>query len=89
LQAVAHSAQQNGRDVLYTTAERFTDDFVMAVKQKRVEEFHSRFHGISLLLFDDIQFLANKRQTQQCFYHIFDELLQRNCQIAVAGAFAS
>ncbi len=85
LQAVAHSAQQNGRDVLYTTAERFTDDFVMAVKQKRVEEFHSRFHGISLLLFDDIQFLANKRQTQQCFYHIFDELLQRNCQIAVAG----
>ena len=85
LQAIAHSAQQRDREVLYTTAERFTDEFVMAVKQKRVEEFHARFRMLSLFLFDDIQFLANKRQTQQCFYHIFDELFQRNCQIAVAG----
>jgi chromosomal replication initiator protein len=85
LQAIAHSAQERGCDVLYMTAERFTDEFVMAVKQKRVEEFHARFRALSLFLFDDIQFLANKRQTQQCFYHIFDELHQRNCQIAVAG----
>lgn len=85
LQAIWHSAQRNSRGVLYTTAERFTDDFVMAVKQKRVEDFHARFKSLSLLLFDDIQFLASKRQTQQCFYHIFDELHQRNCQIAVAG----
>ncbi len=85
LQAIAHSAQQSNRDVLYTSAERFTDDFVMAVKQKRVEDFHARFKSLSLLLFDDIQFLASKRQTQQCFYHIFDELHQRNCQIAVVG----
>ncbi len=85
LQAIAHSAQQHGRAVLYTTAERFTDDFVMAVKQKRVVEFHARFKALSVFLFDDIQFLANKRQTQQCFYHIFDELYHSNCQIAVAG----
>jgi len=85
LQAIAVSARQREREVLYMTAERFTDEFVMAVKQKRVEEFHERFRSLSLFLFDDIQFLANKRQTQQCFYHIFDELHQRNCQIAVAG----
>ena len=85
LQAIAHSAQQHDREVLYITAERFTDEFVMAVKQKRVEEFHARFRTLALFLFDDIQFLANKRQTQQCFYHIFDDLHQRNCQIAVAG----
>jgi len=85
LQAIAHSAQQSDREVIYMTAERFTDDFVQAVKQKRMEEFHARFETISLFLFDDIQFLANKRGTQQCFYHIFDELHQRNCQIAVAG----
>jgi len=85
LQAIAHSAHQHEREALYMTAERFTDEFVMAVKQKRVEEFHARFRCLELFLFDDIQFLANKRQTQQCFYHIFDELHQRNCQIAVAG----
>jgi chromosomal replication initiator protein len=85
LQAIAHSARERNREVMYTTAERFTDEFVMAVKQKRVEEFHAKFSGLSLFLFDDIQFLANKRQTQQCFYHIFDELLQKSCQIAIVG----
>ncbi len=85
LQAIARSAERSGRGVRYTTAERFTDEFVMAVKQKRVEEFHARFKALSLFLFDDLQFLAGKRQTQHCFYHVFDELHQRNCLIAVAG----
>ena len=85
LQAIGSTARLNGRKVLYITAERFTDEFVLAVRQKRVEEFNAKFKTLSLLLFDDIQFLANKRQTLQCFYHIFDELHQKNCQIAVAG----
>ncbi len=85
LQAIGHAARLSGREVLYMTAERFTDEFVLSVRQKRVEEFSSRFKSLSLLLFDDIQFLANKRQTLQCFYHIFDELHQKNCQIAVTG----
>ncbi|MBN1856039.1 MAG: chromosomal replication initiator protein DnaA [Dehalococcoidia bacterium] len=85
LQAIGHAARMNGREVLYTTAERFTDDFVLSVKQKRVEEFSARFRSLSLLLFDDIQFLASKRQTLQCFYHIFDELHQNGCQIALTG----
>ena len=85
LQAIGHAASMSGREVLYTTAERFTDDFVLSVKQKRVEEFSARFRTLSLLLFDDIQFLASKRQTLQCFYHIFDELHQNGCQIALTG----
>ncbi len=85
LQAIGHAARLSGREVLYMTAERFTDEFVLAVRQKRVEEFSSKFKTLSLLLFDDIQFLANKRQTLQCFYHIFDELHQKDCQIAVTG----
>ncbi len=85
LQAIGHSARKAEREVMYTTSERFTDEFVLAVKQRQLESFHARFTSLSLLLFDDIQFLANKRQTQQCFYHIFDELLQRGCRIAVAG----
>jgi len=85
LQAIGHAARLSGREVLYTTAERFTDEFVLSVKQKRVEEFSSKFRTLSLLLFDDIQFLASKRQTLQCFYHIFDELHQNGCQIALTG----
>jgi len=85
LNAIGHAARLGGRRILYTTAERFTDEFVLAVKQKRVEHFHLKFNSLSILLFDDIQFLANKRQTQQCFYHIFDELQQSGCQVAITG----
>jgi len=85
LHSIGNSAKLGGRDVLYTTAERFTDEFVLAVKQKRVEQFHAKFKTLSVLLFDDIQMLANKRQTQQCFYHIFDELHQAGCQVAITG----
>jgi chromosomal replication initiator protein len=85
LHSIGNAARLGGRDVLYTTAERFTDEFVLAVKQKRVESFHSKFKTLAVLLFDDIQFLANKRQTQQCFYHIFDELHQAGCQVAITG----
>jgi chromosomal replication initiator protein len=83
LKAIGHTTRLAGRDVLYMTAERFTDEFVLAVKRKRIDEFNARFHTPSVVLFDDIQFLAGKRGTQQCFYHIFDELLQRGCQIAL------
>ena len=85
LHSIGNAARLGGRDVLYTTAERFTDEFVLAVKQKRVEHFHAKFKTLSVLLFDDIQLLANKRQTQQCFYHIFDELHQSGCQVAITG----
>ncbi len=85
LKAIGHTTRSAGRDILYMTAERFTDEFVLAVKRKRIEEFNSRFKSPTVFLFDDIQFLAGKRQTQQCFYHIFDELHQRGCQIALTG----
>ena len=85
LKAIAQTTRLAGREVLYTTGERFTDEFILAVKRKRIEEFNARFKTPTVMLFDDIQFLAGKRQTQQCFYHIFDELLQRGCQIALTG----
>ncbi len=85
LHAIGHVAVNNGLQAAYTTSERFTNEFVLAVRQKRVEDFRSQFRDINVLLFDDVQFLANKKQTLQCFLHIFSELYNNNRQIVIAA----
>lgn len=88
LHAIGHKATSSGLQATYISADRFTNEFVLAVKQKRVEEFRNQFNSIQILLFDDIHFIANRKQTQQCFFHIFNELYNSNCQIAVTSDYS-
>jgi len=87
LHAIGRKATSNGLQATYISADRFTNEFVLAVKQKRVEEFRNQFKSIHILLFDDIHFIANKKQTQQCFFHVFNELYNNNCQIAITSDY--
>jgi chromosomal replication initiator protein len=85
LHAIGHKATSNGLQATYISADRFTNEFVLAIKQRQVEEFRNQFKSIHTLLFDDIQFIANKKQTQQCFFHVFNELYNNDCQIAITS----
>jgi len=85
LHAIGHTATDNGTRVAYTKAEQFTNDFVLAVKEKRVEDFREKFTKVRMLLFDDIQFITDKRRTQEYFSHIFDELYNSHCQIVITA----
>ncbi len=85
LHAIGHVATSNGLPASYITAEQFTNEFVIAIKQKQVKDFRSKFESIRMLLFDDIHFISDKKQTQQCFFHIFNELYNNDCQIVVTA----
>jgi len=85
LHAIGQAAISNGLRVAYITSEQFTNEFVLAVRQKQVEDFRSKFRNIHVFLFDDIQFLANKKQTLQCFLHTFSELYNNNHQIVITA----
>ena len=85
LHAIGHIATSNGFPVAYISAEQFTSEFVLAVRQRQVEDFRGKFRNIHIFLFDDIQFLANKKQTMQCFFHIFNELYSNNHQIVITS----
>ncbi len=83
LLAIGHAAKAAGHRVLYTSAEQLTTEFVLALKNNTTEEFHARYRSADILLVDDFQFLSGKVQTQECFYHIFNDLHENNCQIVV------
>ena len=87
LQAMAHTMiEQNPRiKVLYGSSEKFTGDFVNAVKEGRAKEFKDRYRNVDLLLIDDVQFFSGKEQTQEEFFHTFNELHQAGKQIVLTS----
>jgi len=85
LHAIGHLTTNNGLQAAYVTAEQFANDFVLAVREKQVDKFRSRFRNIHVFLFDDVHFLLDKKQTLQCFFHTFNELYSNNRQIVITG----
>ncbi len=85
LRAITHRAQVAGRSPLCVTSEEFTNDYTSAIRERRVAEFNQRYRGADLLLVDDIQFLGGKSSTQETFFHIFNVLHERGCQIVVTA----
>jgi chromosomal replication initiator protein len=88
VQAVAHEiAQRDARlRVKYVTVEQFTDEFINAVTEKgRIEGFKQKYRTNDVLLIDDVQFLAEKQQTQVEFFHTFNALYEANKQIVLTS----
>lgn len=87
LQAIGHKMiELNPRTkVLYVTCERFTNEFIHAVRNGRGKEFKDTYRSLDLLLIDDIQFITGKEGTQEEFFHTFNTLHQSNKQIVLSS----
>tara|TARA_Y100000588_G_scaffold186538_1_gene200502 strand:- start:1345 stop:2706 length:1362 start_codon:yes stop_codon:yes gene_type:complete len=83
LHAIGQRLSQQGKSVLYVTAEQFTNEFIKAIREGQTEQFRARYRNTDALLMDDIQFISGKEQTQEGFFHIFNELHNANCQIVL------
>lgn len=74
-------------DVVYTTAERFTSEFVTALRGdgRPTERFKQRYRGVDVLLIDDVQFLEGKARTEDEFFHTFNELYAQGSQVVLSS----
>lgn len=87
LQATGNAmiTKRPGTRVLYVTSEKFSNDFINAVKNGRAKQFKDNYRNVDLLLIDDIQFLTGKERTQEEFFHTFNALHEGNKQIVLTS----
>lgn len=71
--------------IAYVSSETFTNEFIDSLKDKKAEAFRAKYRKIDLLLIDDVQFFAGKEQTQEEFFHTFNELFQQRKQIVLTS----
>lgn len=87
LQAIGHKMVEMNPNskVLYVTSERFTNEFIHAVRGGRGREFKDTYRNVDLLMIDDIQFITGKEGTQEEFHNTFNALHQANKQIIMSS----
>lgn len=87
LSAIQFEMQNNfpGINIIYIPAETFTNEFLHSIQTNSVEEFDERYRSADALLIDDIQFIAGKDQTEEKFFHIFNELYNQNKVIVLTS----
>jgi chromosomal replication initiator protein len=68
-----------------TTAERFTCEFVAALRSSGAEAFKRRHRDLDVLLVDDVQFLEGKQRTEDEFFHTFNALYEGGSQLVLSA----
>ena len=71
--------------VLYVTSENYTNELVNSLSDKTTDKFREKYRNIDVLLIDDIQFISNKKATQEEFFHTFNTLYESGKQIVISS----
>ncbi|NQW21017.1 MAG: chromosomal replication initiator protein DnaA [Chloroflexi bacterium] len=85
LHAIGHVLEKRGLTVMYVSSERFTNEYITSIREGSADKFRECYRSADVLLVDDIQFIASKPQTQEGFFHTFNELHMAGKQIVITG----
>jgi chromosomal replication initiator protein len=73
------------KNVMYLTSEAFTNYFTSALTSRTVPSFRQRFRNVDVLLVDNIEFLDNKRATQEEFLHTIVQVSEHGGQVVISS----
>ncbi len=87
LHAVCHEIRQrhDGAVIELLSCEDFVNKFIRAIEQGSMAGFHSQFRTVDCLVIDDIQFLREREQSQEEFFHTFNALYNTGKQIILSA----
>ena len=71
--------------IVIASSEKFTLDFISSIQKNNTAQFSKSYRKADVLLIDDIQFFQKKEQTQEQFFHTFNELYQLGKQIVMTA----
>lgn len=87
IQAVGNQIKMNfpNKRVFYLTSEKFMHEYMFSVQNNKVPLFKEKYRKYDVLIMDDIQFLSNKKSTQEELFHLFNSLYENNRQIVFSS----
>lgn len=87
LQGIANGLSRYNGKVrwVYASGEDFTNQFLYALRERKLDAFRHRFRDIDVLLLDDMQFIANKKATQEEFFHTFNAISAAGKRVILAS----
>jgi len=90
MQAIGNELRQRNPTmaICYLTSETFLNEYVTSLQNGQIESFRHKYRSIDLLLIDDIQFMAQKKDLQQEFFNTFNALKDNHKQIVMTSDVA-
>jgi len=87
LQAIGHycNKEKPFLKVLFVSTQDFISEFINSIRNRTQESFQIKYRHVDILLIDDIQFLENKEETQNEFFHVFNSLHENKKQIVISS----
>ncbi len=87
LHAVCHEVHKRipGSVIQLLSCEDFVNRFIRSIEQGSITGFHSQFRTVDALVIDDIQFLREREQSQEEFFHTFNALYNSGKQIILSA----
>jgi chromosomal replication initiator protein len=70
---------------MYLTGEEFTNEFLMALRNNKIDSFRRKVRDLDLLVIDDVHFLGGKKATQEEFLHTFNAIEAMGRQVVMAS----
>lgn len=87
LHAVCHDARKLRQDISikFLSCEEFVNGFISAIQQGTLQEFQNQYRTVDVLIIDDVQFLREREQSQEEFFHTFNALYNNRRQIVLTA----
>ncbi len=87
MQAVGNALLEKSPNlkIIYCSSEKYMNDFIESIQNKKTGDFRTKYRTCDLLLVDDIQFISGRDSTQEEFFHTFNELQGKNSQIILTS----
>jgi chromosomal replication initiator protein len=87
LHAVCHETQKRAPHLRteFHSCEQFVNGFISAIEQGNLPEFQNQYRNVDILIIDDVQFLREREQSQEEFFHTFNVLYNNRKQIILTA----
>ncbi len=93
MHAIGNEVMKNNPNakIIYVSCETFMNELITAIRYNNNDDksstlmFRQKYRELDLLLLDDIQFISDKKTTQEEFFFTFNDLWQNGKQIVITA----